>query len=609
MKDESKNSLRIGGGKILLLLFFALISGGMAWGQVSVEQTLFSETSADNIGGDANLFYTTAIGGGTSAPAIYSNEIRLYQNSSGNGGGTITIFAKSGYALKSVTIGSSMKTSIAYTLEDGTTKSVVKALSANGKYTVSDIDVESITFYCMGKTTETRLYVNYLAVTYEESTFQRISAPQLSVADGTRFDTSLDVNIIKDSEEVKVYYTMSNTGIPEDPTESSAEFPMEGLQIEQTTTLKVIAMLNGNRSSIVTATYTKIVPIPADILMGIVFEKAGLRYAAMNEFSSGALKVAPVDIINGKIINDAPENGMGWYVDETAMTIKTASEQYLAVAGGKTTNLKFQTSKSVWSYDDTNACWYQMDGSYKRTLLYSIGTTNGVKAYAVSNINGSAYSGTMQFMPFTDGYVREVAGASVEAPRYGTICLPCDVAAEDFSGAEFYSVLGKVMTGDEVTAIALSEPLTELKAGTPYIFSATDEKLLLAYTGEAVEEAKTANGLVGSLSDRLDVPEGKHLLTNNTVQICGTGCYIASNRAYVDFDQMEVYVPTAGVNTRLISFDGVTVVRERKKQAETRVDVYSMDGVCIRRQMDIPEAMIGLPKGLYIVNGKTMTVN
>ena len=132
----------------------------------TVELTKFSATAADL---DGVASYTTAQGGGTSAPVVNSNQIRLYQNSKGTGGGTLTVKVKEDYALREVVIGSSMKTSIAYTLDAGTTKSSTSSLSANGKYTASELDNSSITFYCMGKDKNSRLYVNYLSVTYEST--------------------------------------------------------------------------------------------------------------------------------------------------------------------------------------------------------------------------------------------------------------------------------------------------------------------------------------------------------------------------------------------------------------------------------------------------------
>lgn len=599
--------LQIGGGKVLLFIFFALVSGKMR-GQASVEQTLFTSVSADNIAGDTHVSYTTSKGGGTTSPAVYADEIRLYQNASGTGGGSITIKAASGYELNSVTIGSSMATSVAYTLDEETQKSTSHAISAGGKYTVAKINAESVTFYCMGRDTNSRLYVNYLGVSYSETTAFKVAEPSFSVADGATFETSLTVSADCETAGAGIHYTISYTGeMPEDPTELSEEFPSEGLTIDRSARIKAVAVVDGVRSQTVSVTYTKVEPELADMLRAVVFEKGGSFYAAVGAISNGALQAVNVDCVNGKVISATSEDGMKWYVDEAKHTIKSVNGNYVAYSGSGT-NLKFQTSVYTWSSDAAGSYWYATDADKaKRTLLYS-SVYNYIKANAVSNINQPGYSGSMMFMPFADGYVRSVSGASVSASKFGTVCLPCHVVAGDFSGAEFYSVLGKVMDGDKVSAIALGEPQTELKAGIPYIFKATEDRVVVAYTGDAVTEPGVENGLIGSLTERIEVPEGKYIISGNQVQLCGTGCYINPNRAYLDIDLMSVYVPTAEVNHRIISFDDVTNVDEVNLSADQVVDVYTAGGVCLRRRVNADGATDGLSKGLYIVGNRKVAV-
>ncbi len=152
---------------VMLLIMAVMFGGGKIYSKdVTVTQTSFTATSANNIDGDKNLSYSTAQGGGTAKPTVKNNAIQLYQNKKGKGGGTITIKSIDGVVIKSVTIGSSMKTSVAYTIDNSTTKSANSSLNKNGKYTVPNLTASSITFYCMGRDAESRLYVNYLSVTY-----------------------------------------------------------------------------------------------------------------------------------------------------------------------------------------------------------------------------------------------------------------------------------------------------------------------------------------------------------------------------------------------------------------------------------------------------------
>ena len=129
---------------------------------VTVTMSSFTATAADM---DSVISYTTAKGGGTSNPAVNEGAIRLYQNANGNPGGNITVTAKDGYTITSVVIGSSMGTKVAYQV-DGSSRSSTENLAANGKYTINQ-EGQSITIHCMGTTSSSRLYVNYLSVTYK----------------------------------------------------------------------------------------------------------------------------------------------------------------------------------------------------------------------------------------------------------------------------------------------------------------------------------------------------------------------------------------------------------------------------------------------------------
>lgn len=154
--------------RFLIVLLMTLVwSAG--WAQTTVEQTKFTATSANNINGDKNVSYSCAKGGGTSTPIINNNQIRLYQISSGKYGGTITIKASEGYELKSVSISSGQSTSIAYTIDSDKTLSTTKKLSVNEVYTVAELSANSITFYCLGTNSSSRLNVNKLSVTYSEA--------------------------------------------------------------------------------------------------------------------------------------------------------------------------------------------------------------------------------------------------------------------------------------------------------------------------------------------------------------------------------------------------------------------------------------------------------
>lgn len=147
---------------MLLSLFFMMFVVSNMRG-AEVEMTSFATVAATM---DDYISYSTGKGGGTSNPAIYSEQIRLYQNSKGTGGGTITLEAKTGAIITEVTIGSAMATQIRWQVGESM-DSVSLDLAKNATATLSGLSASSVTCHCWGTTSNTRLYVNYLKVVYE----------------------------------------------------------------------------------------------------------------------------------------------------------------------------------------------------------------------------------------------------------------------------------------------------------------------------------------------------------------------------------------------------------------------------------------------------------
>lgn len=135
---------------------YALKTAGNA-NSITVKQSSFTAVAASM---DSYISYAAEQGTATSAPGVYSNIIRIYQN-----GGILNINAKTGAKITSVTIGSSMATSVTYKVDAGS-ESSAQAITAGGKYTKSGINASSVKFTCKGTTSSARLYLNYLEITY-----------------------------------------------------------------------------------------------------------------------------------------------------------------------------------------------------------------------------------------------------------------------------------------------------------------------------------------------------------------------------------------------------------------------------------------------------------
>ena len=181
--------------RFLFTLLLAIVYGGALFGQTTVTQTSFSSTSADNLNGDKKVSYSCAQEGGTANPIVKDNEIRLYQKKKGKSGGSITIkVTDANYEINSVSVGSSMGTSVAYTIDSETTLSKSALLAANSEYSLTGLQATSVTFYCMGTTEKTRLYVNKLSVTYSEKGAEKTQTQLTFPKDSYSFSITDDLS-------------------------------------------------------------------------------------------------------------------------------------------------------------------------------------------------------------------------------------------------------------------------------------------------------------------------------------------------------------------------------------------------------------------------------
>ena len=322
-------------------------------------------------------------------------------------------------------------------------------------------------------------------------------------------------------------------------------------------------------------------------------DKEGILHAMKNELGNTRLNAMEVYSLNGKIIDEGKAD-IKWYIDIDNGTIQNIDGMYVVFEDANDSDIKLSSKKgNSWYYKSEDGSW-----NTKETDGRFLGYNEQITAFRT--YSSSTYPKAVA-MPIVDGYIR-----STTSGDYGTICLPYAVAAEDMAGAEFFSIAGKVMKGEEPQSIVLNQ-VTTLEAGVPYIFSATSDKLIAAYSGKAVAVAEEANGLIGSFEGQ-DVAEGMYLISaQNKVQLCGKSCKISGNRAYIDMNEVPEYSGEVGVNQRLVSFEDATAISETMVEGGL-ADVYTLSGVEVRHQVDESEATQGLPQGIYIVNGKKVVV-
>ena len=435
-----------------------------------------------------------------------------------------------------------------------------------------------------------------------------------------------------------------------------------------TGTVTITATTTDTDGNAVSATCTLTVDEATSYKKGeyaIVGYYGGNYYAMCNtdEFDEGdRLDAKKVYVVNSKVIyTDTINNTIKWTVDEENGTIMSSDGQYAAYLEEENypVYIGLQDKAYSWYCNGEDGYFYTSE-KQKRALGVSFINRNEEVVYAFS-----AYvSYTSSFavaMPFAHGYHR-----SVTSGNYGTICLRYAVAADDMNGAEFYSPLGKVVENGTVTGIVL-EQVDELESGIPYVFLATGDTLLAAYSGEEATTAGTNNGLIGTFSEIDNIAEGMYMIKDSVLKKVGSasgGLY--AYRAYFNLDSMSVYSESevSEANIRVLTLAEVeeeetseeedeeieedveeedvedkeeenvdgeenddadeeenvedviedeedpTGITSATTQIENNIltDVYNLCGMKIRSQVPLSEATAGLGKGIYIINGKKKVI-
>ena len=180
---------------------------------------------------------------------------------------------------------------------------------------------------------------------------------------------------------------------------------------------------------------------------------------------------------------------------------------------------------------------------------------------------------------------------------YGTLILPFE--AEIPAGMEAYTC-----TETEDNGITLKlEQATTLEANTPYVLKKVGATNDFTFSGIAFSLASSyeVGMLTGTLVDTT-APVGSLVLQN---QPAGLGFYgVETDDITVKANRVYVTEEAAGINIQTLLLPGFESGINDVKVTDDVVDVYTIDGVKVKKAVKATEALQGLSKGLYIVGGK-----
>lgn len=183
---------------------------------------------------------------------------------------------------------------------------------------------------------------------------------------------------------------------------------------------------------------------------------------------------------------------------------------------------------------------------------------------------------------------------------FATLMLP--FGAEIPEGVTAYACEAAEEANTDGIRVLTLTPATTIEANTPYIVEGAGEYAFSGY-GTAYQDEYTAGWLTGTLAGKT-ATAGTYVLQNQENVV---GFYpvvgdseptIGANRAWLVPEETESDVKAFVLGGLLTGIENTVAVAD-----DTLVDVYTLNGVTVRRSVKLSEALKGLNKGVYIVNG------
>ena len=196
----------------------------------------------------------------------------------------------------------------------------------------------------------------------------------------------------------------------------------------------------------------------------------------------------------------------------------------------------------------------------------------------------------------------------LEADGIYTFVLPFAVSTEQVNGAVYE--LASITDG-VISFAPVSDGM--LEANKPYLVRATGTTLLadasISGEVEAVAEATVENAVTGVT----------HVGAYQTTEVASDGAtswygynqegkFVKALTGTISPFRTALRVDGNGQSSYVLSLDGtITGIVSATGDVNTRVDVYTLSGVCVRKNVPAATALDGLDRGIYIVGGQKVS--
>ena len=169
------------------------------------------------------------------------------------------------------------------------------------------------------------------------------------------------------------------------------------------------------------------------------------------------------------------------------------------------------------------------------------------------------------------------------------------------------TTLGLVEKND----IAAGEPFILVVGDTTqYVADTTKVEVYFPAPVDLVTEGDTVNGLVGAMDGATLNAAGYGYFNNTGLFVTDSleSVLISAHSGYINSDFITAMEGTPDVVISTIGDGIINNIRKALVEAKETVNVYTVDGVLVKRNVKAAKATAGLPKGMYIVGKNKVLV-
>lgn len=243
---------------------------------------------------------------------------------------------------------------------------------------------------------------------------------------------------------------------------------------------------------------------------------------------------------------------------------------------------------------------------YKISGDQTLDGNNVIKGGVCDNFvltDGQSFNAPEGFTANQITYKRATAASTDEKDEVYTFVLPFTFTADKVNGT-VYELTG---VNDGVLDFTSLEGSMELKANRPYLVVSNGTQLLnaSAFSGEVVATDDLTNEVIGGVA-MVGAYETTSVKSEGNESWYGyndKGQFVKANKGTINPFRTAIK-STGSQSSFALKLDGTVTGIVNLENPNAKVDVYTISGVCVRKNVPAASALNGLSRGVYIVGGQ-----